>query len=102
MLSLVESLDDILKTFNVLPGLAAEKGPSEAPVKPEIFALNGLERDIYDFLQAGESGIDELQSHCGCPVNTLLNTLMMLELKRVIKQLPGKRFTLLEAVHGPL
>ena len=95
---LVESLDDILNTFNVLPGLLAKNPPVQAGHKFKKVDLSDLEQEIYDFLEAGESDIEALQAKTGSSMSKLLTTLMTMELKRIIKQLPGKRFTLLETV----
>ncbi len=95
---LVESLDDILNDFNFLPGLQLPSSPAgtlEAARSPAAASnLSELEKRVCELLEAGELGMDELVRHSGEPVSKLLAILMGMELKRLITQLPGKRFTL--------
>ncbi len=99
---LVESLDDIQDTFTFLPGFGNDQAgtpPQRETVQPKPPAapaveLNEAERRVVELLQAGEVGLDELVHHCAMPVHQMLSCLMGLELKRVVKQLPGKRFTI--------
>jgi predicted Rossmann fold nucleotide-binding protein DprA/Smf involved in DNA uptake len=48
-----------------------------------------------DQLSEGEMSIDEISLGSKFPVQNLLSTLLGLEIKRVVKQLPGKRFVLI-------
>ncbi len=95
---LTASLDDIATEFSILPGLASAMIPEATeskPVQPVLaIDLSPDETAICQALEPGEAGIDELVGRCGQPVHRLLSTLMGLELKRVVRQGPGKRFAL--------
>jgi DNA processing protein len=106
---LTESLDDILADFTVLPGFGdlfsqettrqtslAAPPPRTEPTRvlPE---LSEAEKRIVAALENGECGLDELMPRADLPVGQLLSLLMGLELKRVVRQLPGRIF----ALHKP-
>lgn len=91
---LVETLDDLLPDFTFLPGLApASSLPLAAGGPVPRQALRPEEARICEVLAAGDVSLDELARQTGEPVHCLLATLTGLELKRAVKQLPGRRFT---------
>ena len=45
-------------------------------------------------IEAGERLLDEVSAECGLPSGKLISTLTMLEMKRIIVRLPGKRIAL--------
>ena len=65
-----------------------EKGPDARPL-PE---LSTDERRVYDAIEAAETPIDQIAAKCDLPSGTVSSTLLRLELKRLVKQLPGKYF----------
>jgi DNA processing protein len=89
---LVEGLDDLLPDFTFLPGLAPALPLAAGGAVPGQ-ALCPEEARICEVLAAGDVSLDELARHTGEPVHRLLATLTGLELKRAVKQLPGRRFT---------
>ena len=100
---LVEGLDDLLPDFTFLPGLApAPALPLTAGGAVPGQALCPEEARICEVLAAGDVSLDELARHTGEPVHRLLATLTGLELKRAVKQLPGRRFTRYPAGAGPV
>lgn len=76
---------------------AAGVAPSDdsRPVLADLRALrlNPREAQVYGLLDATESrGIDALIAQSGLQAHEVLATLMVLEVKRLCRQLPGKRF----------
>jgi DNA processing protein len=54
--------------------------------------LSEEERRIFDAIEATETSIDEITEKTDLPSATVSSTLLQLELKRLVKQLPGKYF----------
>ena len=54
--------------------------------------LSDPEQKVYDLLDPEEKNIDELIRHSGLPSSAVSVALLSLEMKRLIKQLPGKMF----------
>ncbi len=100
---LVESLDDIVEEFSFQPDFdfamsAAAGDPSTADERsggrgtgPE---LSGIEQRVVDLLQASEMSVDTIAEETSEPVQILLTTLLGMEIKRLVRQLPGKRYEL--------
>ncbi len=90
---LCEGAEDILSEFEYLfPVTNRLPAPNETGVLPAL-ALSESEQKVLDTLPAGdETSIDEVIRHSGLPSSTVSVALLSLEMKRVIKQLPGKLF----------
>jgi len=90
---LCEGAEDILSEFEYLfPASNKPPSPGETGVLPAL-ELSENEQMIYDALRASdESSIDEVIRRCGLPVSAVNVGLLSLEMKRVVKQLPGKLF----------
>lgn len=89
---LCEGAEDILSEFEYLfPGSNRPPGPNETGVLPAL-TLSETEQKIYDALSKEESTIDEVIRGSGLPSSTVSVALLGLEMKRLIKQLPGKLF----------
>ena len=56
------------------------------------FTLSMSEQSVYDSLGNEESSIDEVIRQAGLPPSTVSVALLSLEMKRMIRQLPGKLF----------
>jgi DNA processing protein len=54
--------------------------------------LSANEQQVYDALDAEERSIDELIRKSGLPSSAVSVALLSLEMKRAVKQLPGKLF----------
>jgi DNA processing protein len=58
----------------------------------ELPLLEGNEARIYDVLSSDEMSVDRIISQSGLPASTVTATLLKLEMKRMVKALPGFRF----------
>jgi DNA processing protein len=76
------SVDDVLRELGV-----AKR--AEERSKVEVAAE---ERLVLDFLTAEPAHVDEICEGLGVPMATLLSLLMQLEIKGLVRQLPGKYF----------
>jgi len=85
---LVESVEDVLAEFEfLLP-------PSEMPSpKPPQGNLGEQERMVLEALGREEMHMDVLTRKCGLPSPAVSATLLKLEMKRRVRQMPGKYFT---------
>src|SRR5471030_1987530 len=90
---LCEGAEDILSEFEYLfPASNRPPGAGETGVLPAI-TLSENEQKTYDALaDAEESSIDEVIRRSGLPSSAVSVALLCLEMKRVVKQLPGKMF----------
>jgi DNA processing protein len=90
---LCEDAEDILSEFEYLfPSSNKPPSPGETGVLPAL-ELSENEQKAYDAVKADdESSIDEVIRRSGLPSSAASVALLSLEMKRVIKQLPGKLF----------
>jgi DNA processing protein len=89
---LCESAEDVLSEFEYLfPGSNRPPSPGETGVLPAL-ELSETEKSVYDSLSHEESAIDEVIRRSGLPSSAVSVALLSLEMKRVVKQLPGKLF----------
>jgi len=89
---LCEGAEDILSEFEYLfPGSNQPPSPSESGALPAL-SLSENEQKIFDLLSEEERGIDELIRLSGLPSSAVSVGLLSLEMKRMVKQLPGKMF----------
>jgi len=89
---LCEGAEDILSEFEYLfPASNRPPSPGETGVLPAL-ELGENEQKVYDALQADESSIDEVIRRSGLPSSAVSVALLGLEMKHVVKQLPGKLF----------
>jgi DNA processing protein len=83
---LVQSVDDILNEF----GWTGQGISKDTPT----IQLSGVEEKVVSALKHfGNPLLDDLLSTTELPVSELLKTLTLLELKGIVKQLPGGRYT---------
>jgi DNA processing protein len=92
---LCRSADDILEELHGVSAMAmAAKGaavPPPAPTGPPP-GLDETQRRIWDFLVGGPRNVDEMAQQLALPVQNLTTTLLMLEMKKVVRRLPGNRY----------
>ena len=69
------------------------------PEKPQLqqtpgraIQFTGNEQAVYDAIAEGETAIDTIIAKSGLPPGTVSSTLLALEMKRLVKQLPGRHF----------
>lgn len=89
---LCEGAEDVLSEFEYLfPASNRPPGASETGALPAL-TLSENEQRVYDALSNEESSTDEVIRRSGLPSSTVSVALLGLEMKRLIKQLPGKLF----------
>jgi DNA processing protein len=86
---LVMDANDILDDLQIL---LPETKPSAEAAARSLPPLSDEERRVYDAIEATETPIDQIALKCDLPSGTVSSALLGLELKRLVKQLPGKYF----------
>ena len=86
---LVMDANDILDDLQIL--LPDTKPAPEAGVR-SLPALTEDERRVYEAIRETETSIDDIATEAELPSGTVSSTLLRLELKKLVKQLPGKYF----------
>ncbi|MFI5338040.1 MAG: DNA-processing protein DprA [Opitutales bacterium] len=82
---LVRNAADIIEDLEGIRGAASV--PQAPP--PE---LDGLQRQLWDFLGEGARHLDEMAQRLGVAIPQLSGNLLTLEMKRLIRRLPGNRY----------
>ncbi len=89
--TLVIDVDDILEEREMLfpkeTADSASKGLHSTTAK-----LDDTEKTVYEALESSETQIDIIIQRTKLPSATVSSTLLRLEMKRLVKQLPGKQF----------
>ena len=89
---LCENAEDILSEFEYLfPPSNRPPSPAEGGALPGL-SLSGHEQTVYDLLGDDEVTTDELIRDSGLPASAIAVALLSLEMKRLVRQLPGKLF----------
>jgi DNA processing protein len=89
---LCEGIEDILTEFEYMFPASNRSGLlRDAPALPAI-TLSDAEQAIYDLVEKEERNIDDLIRGSGLPSSAVSVALLGLEMKRLIRQLPGKLF----------
>ena len=83
---LVMSVDDILEDVHAL----FPKAPVLSPSKP--LDLEGDLLKVYESIESQETSIDEIIQRSGLGAGSATAALLQLEMRRLVKQLPGKYF----------
>jgi DNA processing protein len=90
---LCEGAEDILSEFEYLFPSSNKRPTLNEDGSLPALTLSENEQKVYDALEeAGELSIDEVIRRSGLPTSTVSVALLGLEMKRVVKQLPGKMF----------
>lgn len=87
---LVESVEDILDELD-LPAVAAAEEPA-AQVEEADLGLTGDERSLLDALTLQQKHVDAILDQCRLPSSRASAGLLMLELKGLVRRLPGNMF----------
>ena len=85
---LVMSSADILDDLEML--LPEKPQLQSSPARTVQFSEN--ERAVYDAIGENETAIDTIIANSNLPVGVVSSTLLALEMKRLVKQLPGQHF----------
>jgi DNA processing protein len=86
----VMEADHILEDLGELPlGHAPRSTPQVAPAVVDLPADEAL---VFSKLDAGESAVDQIVEATGLPASTVTATLMKLELRRLVRAMPGFRY----------
>jgi DNA processing protein len=89
---LCEGAEDILSEFEYLfPASNRPPSASQSGILPAL-ELSENEQKVYDALDHEEVGIDDVIRKSGLPSSAVSVALLSLEMKRLIRQLPGKVF----------
>jgi DNA processing protein len=89
---LVETVDDILEELGPLVK-EVRTAPDEPPVRhPAELTLSDPERSLLGRLDDTPTGVDDLIAATGMTAAQVMATLSVLELKRMVRRLPGHRF----------
>jgi DNA processing protein len=86
---LVMDANDILEDLQIL---VPEAKPAPGTAARPLPELSTDERRVYDAIEATETPIDRIAAECDLPSSIVSSILLALELKRLVKQLPGKYF----------
>src|SRR5881398_2776347 len=86
---LVMEASDLLDDLQIL--LPETKPSPQAAARP-LPPLSQEERRVFDAINAAETSIDDIAAKSELPSGAVSSTLLQLELKRLVKQLPGKYF----------
>jgi len=90
---LCEGIEDVLPEFEYLfppSNRTAPTGPAALPA----LALSDSEQAVFEALAGGELDLDEIVRNSSLPTSAVNVALFSLEMKRLIRQLPGRRFVL--------
>jgi DNA processing protein len=91
---LCRGADDVLEELHGVSTVSqAAKSAALAPVdKAPPPSLTDEQRRVWDFLAGGVRTVDELAQNLGLTSQQLGAALMMMEMKRVVRRLPGNRY----------
>ncbi len=108
---LVMTCEDVLEELDSLPDLFPPVAPAAAnsrplpapdvpppvspaplPVRAAAVSLRPQEAAVLDAVEQDETPIDRIIAKCGLPTPVVSSTLLALELKKLIKQQPGKHY----------
>jgi DNA processing protein len=88
---LCESVEDVLSEFEYLFPPSNRSPLREGPMPPAL-ELSPAEQAAFDAIESEERTIDEVIRRSGLPASAASAALFGLEMKRLVKQLPGKVF----------
>ena len=96
---LVEDIEDVLQEFDLLVGAETKRAAKKLDARPD-FQLSADEQVLVRALWQGEKDVDALVRETGLPVAKIGSQLIMLEMKKVIRILPGRVVELRAEVRG--
>ena len=96
---LVEDIEDVLQEFDLLVGVETKRAAKKLDARPD-FQLSADEQVLVRALWQGEKDVDALVRETGLPAAKIGSQLIMLEMKKVIRILPGRVVELRAEVRG--
>ena len=90
---LVQSVEDILNEFGDRPSVMM-KGDKQVELPGLTPVLGREERRVFDILSREPLHVDELAEKAGMDVSLLLGLLLQLQMKRLVREHPGKLYSL--------
>jgi DNA processing protein len=84
---LVRGAEDIIEE---LEGIRAAATPVAPPAPPPD--LDDMQRRLWEFLGEGARHLDEMAQRLGLPVPQLSGALLTMEMKKLVRRLPGNRY----------
>ena len=88
---LVESVEDVISELGPL-GVSISTVSEETVDNPRALTLSGNEKRVFSALGSRPLNIDEVAKAVRLPIPAISSTLMVLEIRGLVRQLPGKRF----------
>jgi DNA processing protein len=82
---------DVIEALGPLPESVKTEGLGEVS-RPQALTLNDRERLVYSQLDDAGATPDELADRTGLSISELNGTLTVLEMRRLVRRLPGPRF----------
>jgi DNA processing protein len=86
---LVRSAEDIIEDLEGVSAAVPSPAPQPPAPPPE---LDGVQRQLWDFLAGGARHFDEMAQGLGLAVPQLQGALTAMEMKKVVRRLPGNRY----------
>ena len=90
--TLVECVQDLLDQLGPIAGNLKVAETGESIPDPRALQLNPIERKIYDLLDSVPKDIDTLTRESGLSAANTASTLLVLELRKMAAQMPGKLY----------
>jgi len=88
---LVEDINDIIQELGPI-GETLNACDEPETKDTRSITLNSQEKKIFSLLSSSPIDIDEIIQTTGLPTSVVSSTLMILEIRKIVKQLSGKRF----------
>jgi DNA processing protein len=92
---LVEDAEDVLTEFEGL--FPKTSRPEQAETSADTLEMTALEQKIFDAVGDDETAVDEVIRRSGLTSAEVFATLLRLEMRRLVRQMPGKRFVRVKA-----
>lgn len=94
---LVMGSEDVLEELSCLPGMILPAAPAATAAAEPVQAVVTLNRTpeeiaVLAAVETDETPVDQIILKCGLPTPVVSSTLFALELKKLVKQLPGKHY----------
>jgi DNA processing protein len=88
---LCRGVEDVLEELDGVSAVSQAAKAPPTPVGPPP-GLDDVQRRVWDFLEGGPRAVDEMAQHLVLGVPQLSGVLMMLEMRKVVRRLPGNRY----------